>query len=160
MRRSLSALALGVALLALVGARAADLEPIQYTISVPAPASQTAAIEATVPTGGRTSIDMMMAVWSPGFYRVENYATRVSDFSARGPDGSALAVERPADNRWRIQTGGRPRITITYTLACKERSVTTNWVNTDFGVFTGPATFITLVESVEAAARRAAQAAY
>ena len=134
-------------MLALGDARAADLEPIQYRISIPAPASQVAEIEAAVPTEGRTSIDMMMAVWSPGFYRVENYATRVSDFAARASDGTALTVERPADNRWRIQTGGRPRITITYKLTCKERSVATNWVNTDFGVFTGPATFITLVET-------------
>ncbi|MEO8682708.1 MAG: hypothetical protein ABI665_26910 [Vicinamibacterales bacterium] len=145
----LSALSVGFALLALTNARTAELEPIRYTIAAPAPETQMAEIEAIVPTDGRATIDLMMAAWSPGFYRVENYATRVSNFSARGPDGVSLAVDRPTDNRWRITTGGRARITIAYKLTCKERSVSTNWVHTDFGVFTGPATFITLVENVK-----------
>ena len=30
-----------------------------------------------IPTGGQPSVELMMPVWSPGFYRVENYATNV-----------------------------------------------------------------------------------
>ena len=42
----------------------------------------------------------MMPVWSPGFYRVESYATNVHDVAAHGADGEALAVEQ------RSRTGG------------------------------------------------------
>lgn len=126
--------------------RAQALEPIAYTVRVPAPETRYAQIDATVPTGGRASIEMMMPVWSPGYYRLEDYAGRVDLLDARTPDGEPLRVERPAPNRWRIDTGGRPAIRLSYRVFCSQRSVTTNWVDRDYGVFNGAPTFITLVE--------------
>ena len=127
-------------------ATAQALEPIVYTIRFPSPDAQIADVEVRVPTGKRAMIDMMMAVWSPGFYRVENYANRVQDFSARAQDGTPLQFEQPEKNRWRIQTRGRPTVILSYRLLCNGRSVTTNWVGNDLAVLNGPATFITLVE--------------
>src|SRR5215831_11575545 len=57
--------------------RAQAVPPIVYTVRAPAPETHYIEVEARVPTGGRPSVDLMMAVWSPGFYRVENYADRV-----------------------------------------------------------------------------------
>ena len=122
------------------------LEPIVYTIKFSAPDTHLAEVEVKVPTGKRAAVDLMMAVWSPGFYRVENYATRVQDFLAKAADGKALQVEQPEKNRWRIQTGGQPTVIVSYKLLCQGRSVTTNWVGNDLAVLNGPATFITLVE--------------
>ena len=59
------------------------------------------------PTSGRPAIEIMMAVWSPGFYRVEDYAKRVEDLSAKAPDGTVLKVEHPEKNRWKVETGGK-----------------------------------------------------
>ena len=123
------------------------LEPIVYTIKFSAPDTHIAEVEVKVPTDKRATIDMMMALWSPGFYRVENYANRVQDFVARSPDGALLDVVQPEKNRWRIQTGGRPQVLVSYRLQCSGRSVTTNWVGNDLAVLNGPATFITLVEN-------------
>ena len=121
-------------------------EPIAYTVKMPAAATHYAEVTATFPSAGRTSIDVMMPVWSPGFYRVENYATRVHDLSARTPDGTALTVTQPRKNRWQIQTQGAPTVVVSYRIFCNERSVTTNWVGADFAVLNGPATFVTLVD--------------
>jgi hypothetical protein len=44
------------------------LEPIQYTFRVVDPEKHVAGVEARVPTGGRATIDLMMAVWTPGYY--------------------------------------------------------------------------------------------
>ena len=126
---------------------AAGPEPIVYTVRFPSLETQVAEIEATVPTEGRASVDLMMAVWSPGFYRVEDYAGKVASLSAHAPDGAALAVERPAGNRWRIDTGGHRSVVVTYRLSATGRSVTTNWVGPDYAVLNGPATFITLAGS-------------
>ncbi len=52
-------------------------DPIVYTVRL-APETQAAEVQAIVPTDRRATIDRMMPVWSPGFYRVENYATRAS----------------------------------------------------------------------------------
>ena len=59
-----------------------------------------------VPTEGRPAVELMMAVWSPGFYRVEDYARKVEGVSARTPDGMALEVESTRKNRWRIANKG------------------------------------------------------
>ena len=60
-----------------------------------------------------------MAIWSPGFYRVEDYATRVRDLAARTPDGTALPVEQPQKNRWRSRRTARPTSSCPTALACK-----------------------------------------
>jgi predicted metalloprotease with PDZ domain len=124
------------------------LDPIVYTVKFLAPESHIAEVEIDVPTGRRPIIEMMMAVWSPGFYRIEDYASRVQNLFARGSDGGALQVEKRPGNRWQIHTGGKARVLVSYRLFCNSRSVTTNWVGEDMAVLNGAATFITLVESV------------
>jgi predicted metalloprotease with PDZ domain len=90
----------------------------------------------------------MMPVWSPGFYRVEDYANRIQSLSARAPDGKTLEVEQPRKNRWLIRTNGAPTVIVSYRLLCNGRSVTTNWVGDDLLVLNGAATFVTLVERI------------
>lgn len=121
-------------------------EPIVYTVSVPQPESHYLEVEARVPTGRQAAIDLMMPIWSPGYYRVEDYAAHVSDFVARAPDGSTLSVDKPQTNRWHVQTGRQSTIVLTYRVFCNQRSVTTNYVGPDMGVLNGAPTFVTLVE--------------
>jgi predicted metalloprotease with PDZ domain len=105
-----------------------------------------AGITARVPTGGRATVTLMMPIWTPGFYVVEDYASRVRDLTAATPDGGMLAISKPAPNRWEITTGGAPVISLSYTLVAQGRSVTSNWVDADLGVINGGAAFITLAE--------------
>jgi predicted metalloprotease with PDZ domain len=140
--------ALALAGLAPKAGAAQAVEPIVYTVRFPAPAEHLAEVEATVPTAHRPAIELMMAVWSPGFYRVEDYAKNVQDLAARAPDQRVLDVKQTLPNRWQIPTGGAPKVVVTYRLACKGRSVTTNWVADDLVVLNGAAAFVTLAEPV------------
>jgi len=121
-------------------------QPIAYTVRFE-PASHVAQVDATFPTDGRPSIDVMMAIWSPGFYRIENYATRVRSISARTSRGAAAGIAPIRRNRWRVDTAGAPAVVVSYRLYCVERSVTTNWVSDELAVLNGPATFMTLADS-------------
>lgn len=123
------------------------VEPITCTVKFPAPSQHIAEVQAVYPTGGRAAIELMMPIWTPGFYRVENYAGKVHDLSARTPDGQALTVEHPKANRWTISTGGAKKVIVSYKLKCDSSSVTTNWVGDDMAVLNGGATFLTLVEN-------------
>ncbi len=58
-------------------------DPIVYVIRVPDAETHFIDVEATIPTGGPASIDLMMPIWSPGYYRVEDYAAQVSNLVAR-----------------------------------------------------------------------------
>lgn len=127
-------------------AQTEPLASIVYTIRVPDPASKSFAVDVTVPTARRPSVDLMMAVWSPGFYGLQNYADRVSDFAAKAPDGATLDVTKSSPSRWTIATGGRPSVTATYTVAAPRGSNLGNGVTERSAVIIGPATYITLVE--------------
>src|SRR5262245_56893689 len=123
------------------------LDPIVYTMRIPAPETHYVEIEAIVPTGRRAAVDLMMPVWSPGYYREEHYADHVDNVAAFTRDGAELQVEKPQRNRWRVQPGGRVSIKLSYRVFCNQRSVTTNYVGEDYGVFNGAPTFITLAET-------------
>jgi predicted metalloprotease with PDZ domain len=122
------------------------LDPIVYTVRIPAPETQYAQIEAIVPAGRAASVEMMMPIWSPGYYRVEDYAARVEDLNARTPEGAALVVEKPQRNRWRIHAQGAASVVLSYRVLCSQRSVTTNWVGADYAVLNGAPTFMTLAD--------------
>ncbi len=126
---------------------AQKLAPIVYTISFPSPASKAFNVEAIVPTEGRASVDVMMPVWSPGFYGLQNYADRVTMFMARTDDGAVLDVKKPKGSRWTITTGGKPSFTLTYTVNAPRLSNLSNGVTKTGAVVIGPATYITLVET-------------
>ncbi|HYM25485.1 MAG TPA: hypothetical protein VEU08_19840, partial [Vicinamibacterales bacterium] len=143
--KALRGAALGF-VLSIVGAGAQPaLEPITYTVHFDVDA-RVVAVDATFPSSGRASVDLMMPIWSPGFYRVENYATRIREFAAKTPEGAPLAVAQTAPNRWRVSTGGSPAVAVSYRAAATERSVTTDWVSPDYAVLNGAPTFITLAE--------------
>ena len=121
-------------------------EPIRYTLSFPAPQTHYVEVTATVPTGGRADVDLMMAVWTPGSYLVREYARNVENLTAASPEGRALDIDKSTKNHWRIATGGAPSITVTYRVYCREMSVRTNWIEADFAMLNGAPTFITLAD--------------
>src|SRR5262252_524422 len=69
-------------------------EPIRYTLSFPAPQTHYVDVTASVPTGRRATVDLMMAVWTPGSYLVREYARNVEAVTAVGSDGRVLSVDK------------------------------------------------------------------
>jgi hypothetical protein len=157
-RRAISVLMLVIVMTALAalvdadagGARRAaaqGLEPIAYVIRIPAPDTHEIVVQATVPASGRASLDLMMPTWSPGYYRVEDYAANVRDVTAETLGGQPLVIEKTNANHWRVDTRGERAVKLSYRVFCNQRTVTTNYVDADYGVFTGAPPFITLVAS-------------
>lgn len=128
--------------------RAERKPAISYTVSFPDLAAHSATIVARIPTGGQSPVNLMMAIWSPGYYKVENYADRVSDLSARTASGDSLGVEHVAENRWRVVTRGSPEVVVTYRVVAGQRSVTTDWVGDSLIVINGAPTFVTIADTV------------
>ena len=123
-------------------------DPIRYTLRFPAPHTHYVEVSAVVPTGGQPTVDLMMAVWTPGSYLVREYARHVETVTASGPGGVALAVEKTDKNHWRVATGGQPEVTVDYRVYGREMSVRTNWVEADFAMLNGAPTFLTLTDGV------------
>jgi predicted metalloprotease with PDZ domain len=121
-------------------------DPIRYTLSFPAPQTHYVEVTATVPTERRATIDLMMAVWTPGSYLVREYERNVEAVTALSADGHVLDIDKSKKNRWRVATGGARAVTLKYRVYCREMSVRTNWVETDFALLNGAPTFITLAD--------------
>src|SRR6476620_11838072 len=115
MRRQFIGALLLAAAIAVVDGKSPD--PLTYTIRFPDPASKSFTVALVVPTERRPSVDLMMPVWSPGFYGLQNYAQRVTQVTATAGDGTVLDVANPSASRWTVTTGGRPAFTLTYTVA-------------------------------------------
>lgn len=120
-------------------------EPIRYTLRFPAPHTHYMEVEATYPTGGQPQVELFMAVWTPGSYLVREYQRHVENVAARNPGGTPLTLVKSVKNRWRVTTGGAPRITVSYRVYGREMSVRTNWIERNFAMLNGAPTFISMV---------------
>ena len=121
-------------------------ESLQYTLHFPAPHTHYVEVAVEIPTCGRPSMELRMAVWTPGSYLVREYARHVEAMKAHTADGALLSVSKTSKNRWRIAADGTDTVLLTYRVYCREMSVRTNWVDADFALLNGAPTFLTLVE--------------
>jgi predicted metalloprotease with PDZ domain len=116
---------------------------IHYRVSFPGAKQHYMDIEATVPTDGRTSIEMMMAVWTPGSYLVREYARHVDDVFAYGSAGEPLKCEKSRKNRWRVSCAGLGSVRLKYRVYCRDMSVRGNWVEADYAMINGAPSYLT-----------------
>jgi predicted metalloprotease with PDZ domain len=128
---------------------AAQPEPLRYTVAIRDTASRIAEVRGVIPTSGDSQVQLMMPVWSPGFYRVEDYAAKVEGLEAKGEDGAALAVNHPQPNTWVVEAGKRERFVLSYRLLCDRRSVTTNEIAANYAVLNPGATLVVSRRAVQ-----------
>lgn len=128
-------------------------DTIEYTIGFPDLGAHTAIVSVRMPTVGRSSLDVMMPIWSPGYYKVENYADRVHDLSADASSGAVLEVAQVARNRWRITTHGAAEVTLRYRVTADQQFVTADWAGDSIVVLNGAPTFVTIADTVHRPAR-------
>jgi predicted metalloprotease with PDZ domain len=127
------------------GQGSAPRQPIEYTLRFASAKNNYVDVEARVPTGGRPSIDMMMAVWTPGSYLVREYARNVEGVTASAGT-QLLTVEKTTKNRWRIATRGAREVIVRYRVFSHEMTVRSNWVDAEFAMLNGAPTYMTIAD--------------
>ena len=120
-----------------------------HPASFPAPHTHYVNVEAVIPTRDRPTLELMMAVWTPGSYLVREFARHVEQLTARDADGRERAVRSIAKNRWEVDGTGTPTITLGYRVYSREMSVRTNWIDRDFALINGAPTFITVADDLD-----------
>jgi len=121
---------------------------IRYTVSFPAAAAHYVDVDAWFPADG--DLELMMPVWTPGSYLVREYSKNVEGLIARTADGP-LAVTRTRKNRWRIAAGAARQVDVHYRVYAAELGVRTSFVDPDFALLTGAATFVTALGGLDRA---------
>lgn len=116
--------------------------PLHHTLHFDDAEHHYVEVETRVTTGGSETVELGMAVWTPGSYLVREFARHVEDFRAAAPDGHPLAWGKSAKNRWRVEAGGAGEVVVSYRLYCREMTVRTNWVDRSFALLNGAPTFM------------------
>ncbi|MBL8899969.1 MAG: M61 family metallopeptidase [Planctomycetes bacterium] len=119
-----------------------DLPPIRHRLSFPAPWTHDFEVETRLETEGCRSLELAMAVWTPGSYLVREYARHVEGLCAEDERGAPLAVRKTRKNRWRFECAGASAIVVRYRLHARELSVRTNWVDAELALLAPAATFL------------------
>lgn len=133
-----------VVVLAPVEPRTPTGSDIEYTLRFDDAAHHYVDVTAVFPTDGADTVELMLPVWTPGSYKVREYARHIEAVTASELGGSALRTDKVRKNRWRITTGGAPRVAVRYRVYARELTVRTNFVDRDIAVLNGAPTFLTL----------------
>ncbi len=87
------------------------------------------------------SIELWMAVWTPGSYLVREYSRNLEGFEAIGDTGP-VDWKQVRKNVWTLDPGKSSHITVKYRLYCREMTVRTNWVEDDLALINGAPTYL------------------
>lgn len=126
-------------------AHAQSAGDIQYRLSFNQAAQNYVDVELTIPTAGKGSVELFLPVWTPGSYLVREFARHIEDFRASNNSGQALSWHKTRKNRWKIDCPGQSEIRLNYRVYCRELSVRTSLVESDWALLNGACIFMTEV---------------
>jgi predicted metalloprotease with PDZ domain len=86
--------------------------------------------------------DLKMPVWTPGYYRIMDYAKSVKDFRAEDGHGRALPVEKTSKNTWRVRTVKNGPLVVSYDVYAFTRFVADSYLSDDGGFITPAGVFM------------------
>lgn len=108
---------------------------IRYTLSLPAPQTHLARVKIELDDLPGGTVDLVMPAWTPGSYKVRDYARNLQGFTAGG------AAWRKVDkSRWRVETRGRA--VVEYDVWCFEQSVQSSHVDAEHAFLNGASVFL------------------
>jgi predicted metalloprotease with PDZ domain len=86
--------------------------------------------------------DFKMPAWTPGYYRIMDYAKSVKDFRAEDGAGRPLAWEKTAKNVWRVRSGKAAAIVASYDVYAFTRFCADSYLGDDGGFITPTGVFM------------------
>ena len=118
------------------------IRPIEYTVSLEAPQTQTIQISMLVRSVASRTLDVALPVWRQGKYAVINPAATVRAVSAGTTSNRPLAIRKIDKTTWRIETEGSPEVLIRYTVYANSLNDRTRHVDDTHAFLSGAAVFL------------------
>ncbi len=73
--------------------------------------------------------DFKMPAWTPGYYKIMDYARNVRSFRAEDGAGRELTGEKTAKNTWRVHSNGAGSVTISYDVYAFAQTVADSYLD-------------------------------
>src|SRR5579883_2726833 len=87
---------------------------IEYTLNLRNPSSHLYDVEISIKGIRDNTLAVSMPAWSPGIYRIENYARNVQDFHALNARNQTLSWEQTDKQTWRVRKPAADDVTVRY----------------------------------------------
>ncbi len=97
---------------------------------------------------GTAPVLLSMPVWTPGSYRVADYAGAVSRVQIR-QGGRELTWDKLDPDTWRLIPRGAGDVEMRYRVAAEAMDVASSWTSSDFGFFNGTNLFLAVEGRLE-----------
>ncbi len=123
--------------------RTQEPEINQYTIRFPERQRHYVEVEAIFPASQGETLELAMAVWTPGSYLVREYSRHIDRIAAFGLDGEPRTLEKTRKNRWRVEESA-DAVVVRYRIYAHDLSTRGNFVDSDFAFLNGAPTFLTV----------------
>lgn len=126
----------------LIGCSAAfALDEVSHTISFPKDREQLILVRSEFPVSGPVT-ELIMPNWTPGSYLIRDYAANVDSISVVAEDGTTLAVQKIAKDRWQVNTPEPMTLVVVYEVFTPDLSVRDSWASRAFSLINGASVFL------------------
>ena len=123
--------------------------PVIFTVSMPQPANHLFHVTMRATGLAGPTQDFKMPVWTPGYYRVIDYARNVSHLHARDDAGHELPWEKTTRNTWRMVTGGASAMTVDYDVYGATRFGAQNYLDENRAYISPPGFYLYLAGQLQ-----------
>jgi predicted metalloprotease with PDZ domain len=117
------------------------IRPIEYTVSLEAPQTQTFQIRMLVRNVTSRTLDVALPVWRQGKYAVINPAATVRGVTATTTSNKPLAIHKTDKTTWRVETEGASEVLIRYTIYANSLNDRTRHVDDTHAFLSGATVF-------------------
>lgn len=114
---------------------------VRYTVSVPDPSEPFYRVTSEFGAPGET-LFVSLPAWTPGHYKIEDYARYVRTFEARDGAGRVLDWDKVDKDTWRIVSAGAGTVRVTLEAWADTVSLSHSLLRNDFGFFNGTNLFL------------------
>ncbi|MGB1241830.1 MAG: M61 family metallopeptidase [Chitinophagales bacterium] len=115
---------------------------IEYHLSFEEPHTHYVDVDMRLLGLEQDSVDVKMAVWTPGSYMVREFSKHIDGVQSIGLDGQPLKVKKVSKNTWRIYNGKVKDVSIQYNVYAFELTVRTSFIDADHAALNGASIFL------------------
>jgi len=126
---------------ALLSDSAMAIEEVRHSLSFPDDRQQTILVRSEFPVNSQLT-ELIMPIWTPGSYRVRDYAANVDQMTAVTGSGEPLPVLKTSKDRWQVNTGQVTTLIVEYVVSTPDLSVNTSWASSAFTLINGASVFL------------------
>jgi len=116
-------------------------DEVRHALSFPKDREQLILVRSEFPVSGPVT-ELIMPNWTPGSYLIRDYAANVDSISVVAEDGTAMAVQKVAKDRWQVHTPETTTLVVLYEVFTPNLSVRDSWTSRAFSLINGASVFL------------------